>query len=276
MTKPILFGFRTRLLALALAGLSAACANAQTSTNSVTSELAAIIGRIQVKVRAGEATEASLTNEFQALDALIAQHKGDASEEGAQVLMTKARICSEVLRDQKQYDELARQLRRDFPNTKPAAALKRMELAAKAHAELVVGKQFPEFSRNDTTGAARSVSGYKGKILMIDFWATWCGPCVKELPNVKEVYDKHHAEGFEVIGVSLDKDAQKLKSFVEEREIPWPQILDDKDTDDALKTQYGVMAVPSIFLLDRQGKIIGLNVRGEALEKAVAAALAEK
>jgi peroxiredoxin len=266
---------------LALFGLAslAACslaAEPPASTNSVSSELMGIISHVQAKGQTGPVTEADLAPEFKQLDCLLAQHKGETNDEVAQVLLTKARIYREVLRDTKMHDQLAKQLKHDFPNSRPAGALRRVELTEKAHAQLVAGAPFPDFSQKDTAGTLRSASAYKGKVLLIDFWATWCGPCVKELPNVLDVYEKHHAQGFEVLGVSLDSDAEKLQEFIRQRNIPWPQILDQKDSDDALAVRYGVNGIPATFLLDKQGKIIAVGVRGEALERAVTDALAAK
>jgi len=193
----------------------------------------------------------------------------------AQILYTKARIYAEVLNDQKSYREVGKQILSDYPESKPAAALKRAEQAEKMRAQLVPGVVFPDFKQADVAGEPQSASKYKGKVLLIDFWATWCGPCVKEMPNVKQVYEKYHAQGFEVLGISFDSDLGKLKDYVAKNKIPWPQILDEKGTDAALGGRYGVVAIPSTFLIDREGKLIAKNVRGEALEPAVAGALAK-
>jgi peroxiredoxin len=259
-------------VSLAASGFAAATP----ATNSISSELSEVISSVQAKARAGQANELDLAPEFKQLDELLAQHKGETSDEVAQILLTKARIYREVLQDGKKHDELAEQIKRDFPNSKPAGVLRRIELTEKVHALLVEGSAFPDFSQKDTGGTLRSPSAFKGKVLLIDFWATWCGPCVKELPNVLKIYEKHHPEGFEVIGVSLDREPEKLLSYIKEHELPWPQILDERESDDALAVKYGVSAIPSTFLIDRQGRIIGVGLRGEALEQAVVKALAAK
>ena len=110
-------------------------------------------------------------------------------------------------------------------------------------------------------------------LAIVDFWATWCGPCVAELPNVLKAYEKHHAEGFEIIGISLDKDKAKLESFTKEKNMPWQQFFDGLFWNNKLSTKYGVNSIPATYLLDGEGKIIGKNLRGEALEAAVAKAL---
>src|SRR6185369_10159199 len=105
------------------------------------------------------------------------------------------------------------------------------------------------------------------------FWATWCVPCVAELPNILKAYDKHHSEGFEVIGISLDQDEQKLKTFLKAKELPWAQYFDGKEWQNKLAAKYGIDSVPATFLLDRQGRIIAQDLHGEALEEALTKAL---
>jgi peroxiredoxin len=99
---------------------------------------------------------------------------------------------------------------------------------------------------------------------------------VAELPNVLKTYEKHHAQGFDIIGVSLDKDEAKLKTFIADRKMPWKQYFDGKGWGSKLGARYGVNSIPATYLLDGEGKIIAKNLRGEALEEAVAKVLAQK
>ncbi|NDC54637.1 MAG: TlpA family protein disulfide reductase [Planctomycetia bacterium] len=107
-----------------------------------------------------------------------------------------------------------------------------------------------------------------GKVVLVDFWATWCGPCVAEIPNVLEQYEKYHDQGFEVVGVSLDEDRDALETFVAERKIPWP-ILYEKPAGEGwrhpLATYYGISGIPTVILIGRDGKVVTLNARGEKL-----------
>jgi thiol-disulfide isomerase/thioredoxin len=109
----------------------------------------------------------------------------------------------------------------------------------------------------------------------VDFWATWCGPCVAEMPNVKKAYDRYHAKGFEVVGVSLDSEQAPLDEFVKENKIPWVQVFhkpvaSDDNWQNPLAKKYNVTGIPAMFLIGKDGKVVSRNVRGEALEKALA------
>jgi thiol-disulfide isomerase/thioredoxin len=107
-------------------------------------------------------------------------------------------------------------------------------------------------------------------VVLVDFWATWCGPCVGELPNVLAAYGKYHDKGFEVIGISLDQDEIALKSFIKAKGMVWPQYFDGKGWDGKLCQKYGVISIPETFLLDQEGKIVAKELRGPALDEKLA------
>ena len=269
--KRKLFATLTALL-LATSGLRSQAAE----PSVVATELKEVITKIQAKLKAGQTTETELTPELKEFDALLAKHKDEKTDDVAQVLFMKATLYSEVLRDEAKASEVIEQLKRDFPDSKPVAAIKRQAEAEKVQASLVAGSRFPDFNEKDTTGKPLSVASYTGKVVLIDFWATWCGPCVAELPKVIKAYEKHHAAGFEIIGISLDRDQKKLETFVKQKEMTWPQYFDGQGWQNKLAQQYGVNSIPATYLLDRQGKMIPRDLRGEQLETAIAAALAEK
>jgi len=107
-----------------------------------------------------------------------------------------------------------------------------------------------------------------GKVVLVDFWATWCGPCVAELPNVLEQYEKYHKDGFEVVGISLDQDRDALEKFVNEQKLPWPILFEESKGDGwqhPLATYYGISGIPTVILIGRDGNVITLNARGEKL-----------
>jgi len=128
----------------------------------------------------------------------------------------------------------------------------------------------PELKGTTLDGNEIALKDYRGKVVLLDFWATWCGPCVEELPNVKGVYETYHDKGFEIVGISLDRSRDTLTDFIAEEDIPWPNLLDSAQ-ETSLADRFGVTAIPTMFLLDREGKIVAMNPRGPELEKEVSA-----
>lgn len=140
----------------------------------------------------------------------------------------------------------------------------------------LIGKPTPHFELTTLDGGTVSPGAFKGKVLLIDFWATWCRPCVVELPNVKEAYEEHHAKGFEIVGLSLDRDEDKLAAFLQQHKVPWKQVfLGDKAGEMIELYRFGG-AIPSMFLVDRDGILRAVDLRGKALQRQVAKLVAEK
>jgi peroxiredoxin len=112
--------------------------------------------------------------------------------------------------------------------------------------------------------------------VLVDFWDTWCPPCVAELPNVLAAYRTYHDRGFVIIGISLDKDQNALTAFIKDHDMSWPQYFDGKGWENKLATQYGIQSIPATFLLDGKGRIVAKDLRGPALETELAKLLAKK
>lgn len=148
------------------------------------------------------------------------------------------------------------------------------DVMSKLAREPIPGNLPPELGI-DLYGHAVEMKDFKGKVVLVDFWATWCGPCMRELPNVKAAYDRFHDKGFEIIGVSLDKDMNALRACLQREGISWNQICDGNGWESDTARRWLVKSIPATFLVGRDGRITATGLRGDSLQRSIEKELAK-
>lgn len=169
---------------------------------------------------------------------------------------------------------LFERIREEFPGTAAAETAK-----GKMRQIAAIGKPFPMEFTCAVTGERVDMTSLSGKVVLVDFWATWCGPCIAKMPELQKLHKQYGAKGFEVVGISLDRPMEdggldELREFVAENEIPWPQWYLGKGWQSEFAQSWGINAIPSLFVIDAQGKLRSTNP-GDDLEELIATLLDE-
>lgn len=132
---------------------------------------------------------------------------------------------------------------------------------------------FTDFIAKATDGKPLNTKQLRGRVILIDFWASWCGPCMEEMPNLVEIWNSYRGQEFEIVGISLDQDQAAMVQAITDTGMGWRQVFDGKGWDAELADKYGIKSIPASYLLDGTGRIIARDLRGPALAKAVASAV---
>ena len=167
---------------------------------------------------------------------------------------------------QVRYDAGRQKVRTTFIQSVAVAAAFVLTLTASTSAQMISPELLARITSNSplelkvtaVDGSQIDLENLRGKVVLLDFWATWCGPCLKEFPNILATYNKYHGKGFEIIGISLDHDKESLVRFIKARGVNWPQYFDETKE---VSQRFGIDAIPTMWLLNKQGLVVNINAQ---------------
>ena len=219
----------------------------------------------QILMGAGRPDLATATAATAVLDKFIASHKG--SHITPLAMYREYQLSQDADKLEAAYESLS-------PEVKgaPIAAFIAQQIAE--NKKYPIGKPLADFSQADTSGAMVKLSSLRGKYVLVDFWASWCGPCRQENPNVVNMFNKYKEKNFTVLGVSLDKSKEPWLGAIKADGLNWMHVSDLQGWSNSVAQQFGIMSIPQNFLLDPQGNLIARNLRGAALELKLASLFA--
>lgn len=174
--------------------------------------------------------------------------------------ITLAQLSSQI--ESAELDSIVAGFPQEIGKSEYVVKLKEM---AEAMRKTAIGAVAPDFTMNDPQGKPIQLSSLRGKVVMIDFWASWCGPCRQENPNVVKVYQQYHDKGFEILGVSLDRNKEDWEKAIKDDQLSWLHVSDLQYWQNNAARLYAVNAIPQTYLLDKEGKIIAKGLRSEEL-----------
>lgn len=210
-----------------------------------------------------ERTEGSARTLGAAINKFLETHPDDARAPALRLTEAQALEAFDPAKAKKLYEEAAKNEDKEISD------------AGKTALELMAMREKPlELSFTAVDGSKVDLADLRGKVVLLDFWATWCPPCVEEVPEVVEAYGKFKDRGFEIVGISLDEDKDALLKFTKEHRMTWPQFFDGKGWDNEIAKRFKIQSVPTMWLVDRDGKLADPSPRGR-LDKAIEALLAK-
>jgi len=202
-------------------------------------------------------------NDVRSQTRYIAEHYADRNSVIAAIGMLNP------VKDKEIIEKALSRLEAKNPNYAPLVKYKKAKAVAKAAKErLALGKVAPDFAYPTPEGKNIGPKDFRGKYLLIDFWASWCGPCRSEIPNVEKAYDKYKSKGLDILSVSIDKSNKQWLQAVEEENMPWAQVQASKSGKQTMK-DYQFSGIPYIVLLDKDGKIVAKGLRGKKLHEEI-------
>ncbi|MDZ7659476.1 TlpA disulfide reductase family protein [Fodinibius sp.] len=134
---------------------------------------------------------------------------------------------------------------------------------------LNIGQQAPSFTAQTVTGDSLSLVQLSGKVIILDFWATWCGPCIAEIPTLKSIQQKYKDDNVVLIGIVLNKNKEEIKKFIEDKKMTWSHVLQPKHENDIITKAYGINGIPDSYVIGKDGKIHAKHLRGKELENKI-------
>lgn len=262
------------LLSLVLPWLCVSDVRAQDAA----AELKALVSQVQAKLGAGQRSASELAPELAAFDALVAKYQEEKSEDAAQIALMRATLYIQVLNDPERGNALLAQIKTDYPDTKAAASVERFleaqsqQARTKEAQRAIVGQPAPELNFKWSSGEGLdALSDLKGKVVVLDFWATWCGPCISSFPQVRELVEHYQGSDVVVIGVTSlqgrvmnleagpintrgdpEKEYSLMSAFMKAKDMTWTVAFSEQPV---FNPQYGVAGIPHMTIVAPDGTV---------------------